>query len=147
LENQRSVDQRRKRVETFLAERSAPLARQGAVVATWRRRGGRRVGPYFLLVCRSAAGRQASVYLGPTSALVEDVSKKLAQLQAPLQERRALDLVRRQLRQELKIAQKALAAELAQVGLFRKGSEIRGWARHRAQRHAAAIGSGFDPRS
>lgn len=146
MENQRSVDQRRQRVETFLAERRALLARQGAVVATWRRRGGRRVGPYFLLVCRTAAGRQASIYLGPAGTLVEDVSKELAQLQASLQERRSLDMVRRQIQHELKTAKVALAAELARVGLFCKGSEIRGWSRHRASHRWASLGSG-PPRS
>jgi hypothetical protein len=147
LEIQTFVDQRRQRVEHFLAVHGEQLVCQGTIVATWRWRGGRRLGPYFALTCRSAAGRQVSVYLGPTSALVDDVTKTLTQLQADLQERRALDRVWGQVRDELKAAKRVLAAELAQVGLYLKGSEIRGWARLPADHPLSAIGPRVEPRA
>lgn len=128
MENRKVVDQqRRRKVQQFVLQYEAQLARRGSVVPTWRLRAGRKVGPYFLLVCRDAAGRQRSVYLGPAGDLVDETRAVLLQLQAPLIERRQLDQVRKQLQIGLARARQQLDHELKQVGLWRKGSEIRGW--------------------
>jgi hypothetical protein len=129
MEKRNSVDQRRLDVRTFLAAHAASLARQGAIVPTRRRRGRRRLGPYYLLVCRDAAGRQRSVYLGPSGPMVDEAREALRRLQAPRRQRREIGAARRALRRELAQSRIELDAELAKVGLKRKGSEIRGWSR------------------
>ncbi len=45
------------RVRETVRQREAIMARQGTVVATWRTRQGRKVGPYYRLAWREA-GRQ-----------------------------------------------------------------------------------------
>jgi hypothetical protein len=127
LENRNSVDQRRQAAARFIAAHRALLARQGSFAATWRTRAGRRTGPYFLLVVRDAQGRQRSVYLGVNGKLAEEVRAELARLQAPERERRVFCRVKRQLRRALARAQQELDRQLAPAGLWRKGSEIRGW--------------------
>jgi hypothetical protein len=129
VEKQNSVDQRRLAVRTFLTAHAASLASQGAVVPTWRRRGRRRLGPYYLLVCRDEAGRQRSVYLGPSGPIVDEAREALGRLQAPRRQRREIEAVRQALRRELAKSRSELDAELAKIGLKRKGSEIRGWSR------------------
>ncbi len=96
-----SVDQRRIAVERFFAVHHNILAEQGAVVTTYRNRGGRRLGPYYKLACRSN-GRQVAVYLGVDDDLIGRVRERLAQLQQTRAERVRLGIVRRILRQHSK---------------------------------------------
>ncbi len=145
MEKRTFVDQRRGHVEQFIAEHRDQLARQGSLVASWRRRGQQLIGPYYKLTCRSATGKQVAVYLGPDGALVADVRETLAQLQARTTVDRTLDTARRQMRRELETTKKALAVELAQVGLFLKGSEIRGWRRRQNRFSVPALDAGLDP--
>ena len=86
MEKPSFVDQRRAAVGTFLAAHAASLARQGAIVPTWRRRG-----PYFLLTCRDEAGRQRSVYLGPRGPIVDETRNALRRLQSPRRQRREIE--------------------------------------------------------
>ncbi len=137
MEKRNSVDQRRLALETFLAAHAASLARQGAIVPTWRRRGRRRLGPYYLLVCRDEAGRQRTVYLGPSGPIVDEARDALRRLQSPRRQRREIEGARRALGRELALSRSVLDAELAKVGLTRKGSEIRGWSRGAAAARAA----------
>jgi hypothetical protein len=127
MEKSRSVDQRTQRLEQFWLEHAHRLPRQGAVVATYRWRGGIRVGPYFSLSSRDELGRQRAVYLGPASALVEEVRNRLAAAQQTLRTRRTLQRVRRELRRAQRAAQAELAANLAGSGLRLQGLEFRGW--------------------
>ncbi len=145
MEKHAFVDQRRRAVEQFIAEHRDRLARQGSIVASWRRRGQRAIGPYYKLACRSAAGKQVAVYLGTKGALVAEVRETLARLQAPTTAGRTLDTARRQIRHELKTTKKALTVELAQVGLFLKGSEIRGWRGRQKRSAVPALNAGLDP--
>lgn len=126
MENDEVVDQRRATVEAFLARHGEVLKRQGVVVATFRHRDGRRLGPYYRLVCRTE-GRQISVYLGPPGPLVEDVRRRVAALQAPLVAARRRGHVRLALRRQAAVARRELDAELKPRGLYRKGNEVRGW--------------------
>lgn len=123
-------------VARFLSEHAELLARQGAVTAAWRRRGDRQAGPYYSLVCRDADGRQRSVYLGRAGALVDAVRRAVAELQAPLRERRRLAQICRTLRREAAAARRQLDEELRPLGLRRQGHEIRGWSQRPAQRPA-----------
>lgn len=129
MEISNSVDQRHAAAHRFLAEHRDALARQGAVVPTWRRRGDRRVGPYYLLVCRVSNGGQRSLYLGRSGPLVVEVSAALSLLQLALREKRRLATARRQLRSGLTKAKRALDSELEKIGLTRKGMEVRGWSK------------------
>jgi hypothetical protein len=90
--------------------------------------GGAGVGSDYKLVCRDAEGRQHAVYLGPAGPLVDETRQALDRLQAPLRERRRIQAARQALRWELAKSRTELDAELVKVGLYRKGSEIRGWA-------------------
>ncbi len=145
MEKHAFVDQRRRQVEQYIAAHRDQLARQGSVVASWRRRGQHPIGPYYRLTCRSADGKQVAVYLGPGGALVADVREILAQLQERPKVDRTLDTARRHIRRELETAKKSLAGELAQVGLFLKGSEIRGWRRRQKRSAVPALNAGLDP--
>jgi hypothetical protein len=137
MEKRNSVDQRRLAVGTFLAAHAANIARQGTIVQSWRRRGRRRLGPYYRLACRDAAGRQRSVYLGPSGPMVDEARDALRRLQSPRRQRREIEGARRALWRELAMSRSELDAELAKVGLKRKGSEIRGWSRGAAAGRAA----------
>ena len=140
MEKRNSVDQRRRAVGIFLAAYAAALVGQGAIVRTWRRRGRRRLGPYYLLVCRDEAGRQRSVYLGPAGPIVDETRDALRRLHAPRRVRREIEGARQALRRELAKSQIKFDAELAKIGLKRKGSEIRGWSRGAAATTAASGG-------
>jgi hypothetical protein len=137
MEKRNSVDQRRLAVGTFLAAHAANIARQGTIVQTWRRRGRRRLGPYYRLVCRDEAGRQRSVYLGPSGPIVDEARDALRRLQSPRRQQREIEGARQALRRELAKSRLALDAELAKIGLQRKGSEIRGWSRGAVAARAA----------
>ena len=130
----KSVDQRRQAVETFIHTHAERLAGQGAIVRTWRRRDGRKLGPYYVLVVRDAAGRQRSVYLGPPGPLVDEVRERLESWQRGRRDRRNIDAARKSLRRAVANGNQVLDGELAALGLYRKGFEIRGWRRPHACR-------------
>ena len=127
MENSRFVDQRRQAVEKFLADHDERLVRQGAIVKTWRRRGGRKLGPYFMLVVRKATGRQRAVYLGTAGPLVDEVRSRLAACRRGRRPEPGLARARRSLRRAAATANQIFDRELAVLGLYRKGWEIRGW--------------------
>lgn len=124
----RIIHRRRERLEAFFELHAARLPRQGALVASYRARGALRLGPYYKLTCRDDAGRQRAAYLGADSPLVAEVSRRLSELQAPLRTRRIIDQARRAARRFQAAANTELDQQLKRVGLYRKGSEIRGWA-------------------
>jgi hypothetical protein len=128
MEKRTIVDQRRLAIESFFAAHGERLGRQGAIVSTWRRRGDRRLGPYYLLVTRDAAGRQHTVYLGRSVALVAEVRMTLSSLQASNRRRQKTHAARKALRRSLAAAKRQYDLELAKVGLRRQGNEVRGWA-------------------
>jgi len=127
MEKRNSVDQRLEAIERFISEHGERLARQGAIVATFRLRGGRRVGPYYRLVCRGSDRRQVSVYLGREGFVVAEARRRLEHLQDQRKKQRFWALVRKDVRKKMKAARRRLAEELAQQGLTTRGAEIRGW--------------------
>jgi len=126
MENRKSVDQNSHRALGLIASRPTLFARQGAVVATWRKYRGRRLGPYFRLAYREA-GRQCSVYLGRASRVVEAVRARLAELQRPLKRSRIYRQARAQIKASLGPVKRELDRRLRRVGLYMKGFEVRGW--------------------
>lgn len=127
MEKRSFVDQRLQAIDQFFAHHAQRLARQGAIVESFRSRGGRQTGPYFRLTSRDEAGRQVAVYLGRAGELVEQVRQRLAELQEQHHARQQLRSVRRAIRSELRTANLNLDLELRRIGLRRKGSEFRGW--------------------
>lgn len=127
MEKDDSVDQRLRAVEQFLAEHEERLAQQGAIVMTYRQRGGRRLGPYYRLTCRNSKQRQVSIYLGLEGPVITFTRQRLDQLQERRRQQRFWKNVRREVHKKLKVARVELAAELAQLGLRSQGAEIRGW--------------------
>ena len=122
-----TLDMRRvDRVDDFFAQHQALLARQGAVVASWRVRDGRRLGPYFRLETRLPRGHRVSVYLGSGADLVAAARNRLAELQRPVHAQRQLAIVYRHLRRGARAVRVTVAEELSKIGLRLKGSEIRG---------------------
>jgi hypothetical protein len=140
------------RALAIIAARPEVFRRQGAVVASWRRRGDKVYGPYYRLSWRED-GRQRSVYLGREVELpengshpekgphpnplpkgpkgegttVEDIRRALAGLQRPLRERRAADRLRRMVVKSLRIQKIRLNFQLRPLGLRLRGFEVRGW--------------------
>jgi hypothetical protein len=125
MEKRNSVDQRRATVAKFFCEFEDDLVGQGSIVTTFRQRSGRRLGPYFKLVCRHA-GRQRAVYLGNDPGLVEEVRRRLELLQEATHRRRVLDACCRAVHMQARTAQRQLRMELAKRGLILKGHEVRG---------------------
>ncbi len=119
--------------------RRAEFARQGAVVATWRWRGGRRLGPYYRLAYREH-GRQRSIYLGRSEGLAEKVRWLLADVQAPLRRHRAWLRTRARLAAQLRRQKARWREALRSWGLYTKGCAVRGW-RRRPLRSARRLGS------
>ena len=130
MEKRDSVDQRLDAVERFFSSHGERLARQGAIVATFRQRGGRRLGPYYRLACRGSDRRQVSVYLGAAGLIVAETRRRLEQLQERRKQQRFWALVRRAVHKKMKAARRCLQDELAQHGLTTQGAEIRGWRQH-----------------
>jgi muconolactone delta-isomerase len=114
------------RVRKEIRQREAIMARQGTVVATWRTRHGRKVGPYYRLAWRED-GRQKSLYLGGSTELAQAVRQILAELQRPLRVDRAFLAARKQGWAALRAHKIVLARELARYGLYLHGWEVRGW--------------------
>jgi len=127
MEKRNSVAQRMEVVERFFSEHAERLAQQGSIVATFRQRGGRRVGPYYRLVCRGSDRRQVSVYLGAEGLVVAETRRRLEHLQEHRKQQRFWALVRRDVHKKMKAARRRLAEELAKQELTTQGAEIRGW--------------------
>jgi hypothetical protein len=126
MEKRKFVAQRRFAVARFFSEHENDLVRQGSIIRSYRLRSGRRLGPYFKMVCRRG-GRQRSVYLGSDEDFMEEVRVQLEQLQAPGRRRRELEASCRALRAQARQVRQALSTELAKHGLVTHGHEIRGW--------------------
>jgi hypothetical protein len=114
-------------VQEFVTEHRSELARSGSVVASFRRRGLQRCGPYWRLTCRDAQGRQRSAYLGVEGPALEEARRLLAEIQAPRDLRRQLQRAKQAARRSAKSARLQLDEELAAVGLRRQGNKFRGW--------------------
>jgi len=110
----------------LLAARPELFARQGSVVASWRRRGAYTYGPYYRLIYREE-GRQCSVYLGRAGGLVEEIRGRLLASQAPLRERRAVERTRRHAAALMRASKTQLNLQLRPWGLRLQGFEVRGW--------------------
>lgn len=119
------------RLDHFLAAHADHLRRGGSIVNTYRSRNGRSFGPYHRLTCRDDQGRQRAVYLANEEAVAR-ARMALTALQGPRQQASVLARVQRFLRREHRAAQGVLGQQLKEVGLYRKGSEIRGWSRHKS---------------
>jgi len=126
LETERLVDQQTHPALALIARRPDLFARQGSVAAAWRRRGTRTFGPYYRLSYRED-GRQQSVYLGREGPLVVRLRQKLADLQRPLRQRRALARLQRQVKSALRAEKGRLNGHLRLLGLRMQGFEVRGW--------------------
>jgi len=126
LETERLVDQQDHPALALIARRRELFARQGSIVAIWRRRGSRTYGPYYRL-CYREGGRQRSVYLGREGALVAQVRQTLADLQRPWREHRAVTRLERQVKTALRAEKGRLNRHLRLLGLRLQGFEVRGW--------------------
>jgi len=128
-------EQRRQaRIDDFFTRNGTALASQGSVVASWRWKDGRRLGPFFRVDLRQG-GRKIAIYLGAESPLVADVRARLAQLQRRRRQRQQFARDYRSGRLRLRAAHENLAVELQKVGLRLQGSEVRGLA---AMKHVLA---------
>ena len=124
----RSTDESRyQRARTFVLANAPLFAAQGSVVATWRRRGEKRFGPYYRLAYRRH-GRQRSVYLGP-ARVADRLRNLLARLQQSRRLHRLYQRLQSEVRRSLRQAKKHLARQLAPLGITVKGYEFRGAAR------------------
>ncbi len=130
MEISQLVDQqtngRRQRVLELIEAHAATLAHQGTVVASFRYRGGRAVGPYHRLAWRQGQVQQ-SVYLGTDADLVAEVHVLLQELQQLHRERRALRRQKNVVRKVLAECRAELRRELGRRGLRLQGYEVRGW--------------------
>ena len=102
------------------------FAQQGSVVATWRKYGEKKLGPYWRLVYREE-GRQRTVYLGRFGTLVRLVRARLRHLQQYRDLRRFINRTVRQTKASLRTVKQDLAMRLRRWGLRLKGWEVRGW--------------------
>jgi len=126
LENRQSADQHPHPALALLAVRPDLFARQGSVVASWRRRGTQTYGPYYRLIYREE-GRQRAIYLGRAGRLVEEVRGRLLALQAPLRGRRVMKRTRRHAAALMRASKARLNLQLRPCGLRLQGFEVRGW--------------------
>ncbi len=102
------------------------FAVRGHVAASWRRRNGKKYGPYYRLAYR-LGGRQLSIYLGRAGELVERVRRRLQAVRMPLIQRRMFQALERQIRASLRVCKPRVSALLRPFGLRLKGYEVRGW--------------------
>ncbi|MEK6233311.1 MAG: hypothetical protein N2C14_01215 [Planctomycetales bacterium] len=110
----------------FVADHPEIFTKQGAVTAGWRRRRGRRSGPYFRLAYRRD-GKQRSVYLGRCEKRAELIRSLLQRMQRPVQEARALRKWKSSARAALRKCKADWDREVRKLGLRPQGFEIRGW--------------------
>lgn len=110
----------------FLIAHADDLRHGGTIVNKFRSRQGRRFGPYPMLTCRDENGHQQSVYLAGEEKVAR-ARAALATLQAPRRQAQVLARARQALRRGLRAAQVDLDRQLQEAGLYRHGTEIRGW--------------------
>jgi hypothetical protein len=106
-------------IKMQILARSTLFARQGTVVATWRRYCNSRSGPYFRLKYYEG-GVQRSIYLGRSEELAQEVRRLLAGLQF----RRICRRLRTRLRSSLRLEKTRLQENLHAQGYRMKGFEI-----------------------
>jgi hypothetical protein len=126
MENRQLDDQLHHPALLLIAARPDLFCRQGSVAASYRRRNGKRFGPYYRLSYREE-GRQRSIYLGPAGELVERVRQVLADRQRPVTQYRLFERLQKQIRSSLRIQRLRVGALLRPFGLRLKGAEVRGW--------------------
>ncbi len=140
MENGDFVDQKVDRtyeaISRWILAHRELLSKQGTVVVSWRNYDGRRLGPFYRLAYRDGE-RQCSVYLGKSVELADQVRALLEECQAAVREQRAWQRIGEQARMGLKRHKDLWSQELAKVGLYLRGSEVRGW---RALRRAGKSG-------
>jgi hypothetical protein len=107
------------------------------MVATWRTYRGRRLGPFFRIAYRESE-MQKSIYIGNNPELVAAARELLAELQANERARRAVKRLQSATRASLRVAKLAWERDLREVGLHRKGFEVRGW-RRGVKRNTASL--------
>ena len=119
------ISSRWARIRALLESRKPLLAKQGAIVASWRTHQGRRLGPYYRLAYREA-GRQRSIYLGCAFDLVRRVQAKLADFQQSLRQSQIFSRMHSAARKALRASKERLRQQLAAIGIRLKGFEFRG---------------------
>lgn len=121
-----------------IVSRRELFARCGTVLAKFRLRAGRRVGPYYYVSFRDA-GRHRSIYLGKCPELAEKVRALLAEIQEPQRRRREARRRRRRLVAELRVQKARWQQDLRARGLYTRGYAVRGWRRLKLARRAARL--------
>ena len=121
------IGTRRQHLLVFLDNFALELATQGGLVPSFRKRAGKIFGPYFKIACRDRSGRQRAFYLGSDAALLSIAKERLAALQREHRLSRQLRQMKAALRKASRAAFQEMSRELPALGLYRRGSEIRGW--------------------
>ena len=101
------------------------FSRQGAIVATWRKHQGRKLGPYYRLAWREEGG-QRSRYLGCSTWVVEKVRELLARVQRTSAKAASCNGSSAPARAAMRSGKGLLRKELGRLGLWLKGFEVRG---------------------
>jgi hypothetical protein len=107
------------KIKTQILAASALLATQGAVIATWRKRGNSQLGPYYRLRYYENRTRR-SIYLGRSEELAQAVRRLLFDLQYTRISRR----LRNNIRKSMRIQKKQLQSNLHTHGYHIKGFKI-----------------------
>lgn len=121
-------DRRFQKIAGRIMASAEQIARDGAVVASWRSYRGQKLGPYWRIAFRDR-GRRKSIYLGRSEALVQQVRRLVDELKEPGRRRIALRRAEKQIGTGLR-RQKALwERELRVRGLYTRGYAVRGMRR------------------
>ena len=128
MENDGFVDQNLDvlffRVVQLVESRPDIFSLQGSVVEGWRQYRGRRLGPYFRLVYREER-RQKSIYLGRSVTLADRVRQYLQAIQITHRDKKSYARIRQQIRRSLREQKAKWEKDLAGLGLWAKGFEVR----------------------
>jgi len=130
MEKPDPVAQREEAIRRRILSRPDIFSRQGSVQASYRRYGGRVLGPYYRVLYRDGGGLR-SIYIGAEEGLAEDVRRLLEELQQERREELEFERCFRTLRRRVREAKARLDRDLRRLGLYMKGFEVRGWARGR----------------
>jgi hypothetical protein len=107
------------KIKSQILAKSALLAGQGSICASWRKRGNIRFGPYYTLRYFENGVRQC-IYLGQSQELVQQVRHLLANLQY----KRIARCLKTKIRKSLRAQKSILKNQLLANGYRLKGSEI-----------------------
>ena len=107
------------KIKSQILAKSALIANQGSICATWRKHGKLRLGPYFTLRYFEN-GIRRSIYLGRSPELIQQVRRLLFDLQFKRISRRLKSTIRKSLRLQKANLQNHLRAH----GYRLKGNEI-----------------------